>query len=87
MLMGAFFAILGADKFDSWPIGLAIGILSGGATALLHAFFAIHLRADQIVTGTAINFLAVGSDGLSLHRRLRSAGHAERRPRHPERRT
>jgi general nucleoside transport system permease protein len=63
MLMGAFFAILGADKFDSWSIGLVIGILSGGAAALLHAFFAIHLRSDQIVTGTAVNFLAVGLTG------------------------
>jgi simple sugar transport system permease protein len=29
----------------------------------VHAFFAIHLRADQIVTGTAINFLALGITG------------------------
>ena len=30
---------------------------------LVHAFFAIHLRADQIVGGTAINFLALGITG------------------------
>jgi simple sugar transport system permease protein len=29
----------------------------------LHAFFAIHLRADQIVSGMAVNFLAVGLTG------------------------
>ena len=29
----------------------------------MHAFFAIHLRADQIVGGTAINFLALGITG------------------------
>ena len=29
----------------------------------MHAFFSIHLRADQIVGGTAINFLAVGLTG------------------------
>ena len=63
MLMGAFFAILAADKLDSWWLGLIVGILSGGAMALLHAVLSIHLRADQIVGGTAINFLAVGLTG------------------------
>ena len=63
MLMGAFFAILAADKSDSWIIGLVVGILSGGAAALLYAFFAISLRADQILGGTAINFLALGLTG------------------------
>jgi general nucleoside transport system permease protein len=63
MLSGAFFGILGADKFDSWPIGLLCAALSGGAFALVHAFFAIHLRADQIVSGFAINFLALGITG------------------------
>ena len=33
---------------------------AGGLMGLLHAFFAITLRADQIVGGTAINFLALG---------------------------
>jgi general nucleoside transport system permease protein len=37
--------------------------VAGGGFALLHAFFAIHLRADQIVGGTAINFLALGVTG------------------------
>ena len=63
MLMGAFFAVLGADKTDSWILGLLCGILSGGAAALLYAFFAIHLRTDQILGGTAINFLALGLTG------------------------
>jgi simple sugar transport system permease protein len=63
MLMGAFWGIYGADKTDSWVLGLLIGMLAGGFMGLLHAFFAIHLRADQIVGGTAINFLAVGITG------------------------
>jgi len=63
MLMGAFWGIWGADKTGSWVSGLLIGIISGGLLALVHAFFAIHLRADQIVGGTAVNFLALGITG------------------------
>jgi general nucleoside transport system permease protein len=63
MLMGAFFAILAADKLNSWWAGLAAAILAGGLTALIHAFVSISLRADQIVSGTAINFLALGVTG------------------------
>ena len=63
MLMGAFFGILGADKTGSWVLGLLIGIAAGAALAVVHAFFSIHLRADQIVGGTAINFLALGITG------------------------
>jgi simple sugar transport system permease protein len=63
MLMGAFFGVYGADKGGSWVIGLLIGMASGGLLALVYAYFAIHLRADQIVGGTAVNFLAVGITG------------------------
>jgi general nucleoside transport system permease protein len=63
MLAGAFFGVLGADKFNSWAMGLLVAAVAGGCFALLHAFFAIHLRADQIVGGTAINFLALGVTG------------------------
>jgi ABC-type uncharacterized transport system permease subunit len=63
MLAGAFFGILGADKLNSWPLGLLCAMLAGAGFALVHAFFAIHLRADQIVGGTAINFLALGITG------------------------
>jgi general nucleoside transport system permease protein len=63
MLMGAFFGIWGADKTDSWEGGLVIAIAAGAVLALVHAFFCIHLRADQIVIGTAINFLALGTTG------------------------
>jgi len=60
MLTGAFFAVWGSDVTDSWQLGLAIAIVAGGLMALLHAFFSITLRADQIVGGTAINFIALG---------------------------
>ena len=63
MLAGAFFGALGADKFGNWEMGLVCAAVAGGGFALVHAFMAIHLRADQIVSGTAINFLALGVTG------------------------
>ena len=63
LLSGAFFGILAADKLESWPLGLLAAAVSGALFALVHAFFAIHLRADQIVGGFAINFLALGITG------------------------
>ena len=44
--------------------GVLIGMLAGGLLALVHGVFCIHLRADQIVVGTAIIFLAYGITGF-----------------------
>ena len=63
MLMGAFFAAWGADVTGSWLLGTLIGVLSGMALAAIHAFFCINLRADQIVAGFALNFVALGLTG------------------------
>jgi general nucleoside transport system permease protein len=63
MLAGCFFGIWGADKTGSWVSGVLIAMIAGGLFALVHAIWAIHLRADQIVGGTAINFLALGLTG------------------------
>ncbi len=63
LLMGAFFGFLGADKLGSWWWGILCGVIAGAGLALVHAFIAIHLRADQIVSGFAANFLALGITG------------------------
>ena len=60
MLTGAFFGIWSADKTGSWELGLVGAAFFGALLALVHGVFAIHLRADQIVSGTAINILATG---------------------------
>src|SRR5205085_9110925 len=44
LLMGPFFGAWGADRTGTWVGGLAIAMLAGGALALVHAFFSIHLR-------------------------------------------
>jgi ABC-type uncharacterized transport system permease subunit len=63
MLMGAFFGIFGADLTGSWWLGVLIGMASGGALALVHALFSIQFRADQVVSGFALNLLALGITG------------------------
>jgi general nucleoside transport system permease protein len=63
MLMGAFFGIFGADVFGSWWIGTLVGMAAGGVLGLVHAVFSIALRADQVVSGVAVNLLALGITG------------------------
>jgi general nucleoside transport system permease protein len=63
MLAGAFFGIWAAAWSGSWAVGILMAMVFGGVLATIHAYFSIHLRADQIVVGTAINFLALGITG------------------------
>ena len=63
MLIGAFFGAWGADVTGSWLMGIVIAIVAGAVFALIHALFAVSLRADQIVSGTALNLLALGITG------------------------
>lgn len=64
MLMGCYFGIFGANVCNSWVLGALIGMLAGGLAALVHAYFSLHLRANQVVSGTAINLLALGLTGF-----------------------
>ncbi|HEX2506000.1 MAG TPA: ABC transporter permease [Gaiellaceae bacterium] len=64
MLTGAFFGIWASVWSGSWIVGLLMAMLFGGLLALIHAVFSIHLQADQIVSGFAVNFLALGLTGF-----------------------
>ncbi len=66
MLMGCFWGIYGADLLHSWVWGVLIAMISGGVLGLVHAFFSIHLRANQIVSGFGLIFLALGITGYFL---------------------
>jgi simple sugar transport system permease protein len=63
MLMGAFFAVWGSIWSGSWVVGVLTAMISGGLLAFIHGVFSIHLRADQIVSGFAVNLLALGLTG------------------------
>jgi len=60
MLVGAFFGIVAADRSHNIWIALGVAILAGVLIALLHAYASITLRSDQIVSGMALNILALG---------------------------
>jgi ABC-type uncharacterized transport system permease subunit len=68
MLVGAFGSVVGTYYLhDPW-LGLLCGLIAAGATASIHAFWCITLRADQIVAGTAIILLGAGIPAFLLQR-------------------
>jgi general nucleoside transport system permease protein len=77
MLSGAFFGILVAAETGQWELGILGAMAAGGTLALIHAFFCIHLMADQIISGFAINFLALGLTGYLFRSLYGSQGTPE----------
>ena len=84
MLMGAFWGLWGAEVTGSWVIGLLIGMVTGLLLALLHALFSVTLRADQIVSGFAMTFLAAGITGFFYVSIYGTQGTPEGIPRVPD---
>jgi simple sugar transport system permease protein len=84
MLMGAFWGLWGAEVTGSWLIGLLIGMFSGLLLALLHALFSVTLRADQIVSGFAMTFLAAGITGFFYVSIYGTEGTPDNIPRAPD---
>ncbi len=68
MLSGAFAAVVGTYYLENPWLGLLVALIVGGLSALVHAFWSIGLRSDQIVTGTAINLLAAGTTVFLIQR-------------------
>lgn len=59
MLVGAFSASIGSHYWGNALWGLLWGIVAAAVFGLIHAFWCITLRGDQIVAGTAINLLGL----------------------------
>src|ERR1700694_809580 len=60
MRFGAFAAAAGPILSGSPWIGLAGGALAGAAAAGVHALLSLRFRADQVVSGIALNLVALG---------------------------
>jgi simple sugar transport system permease protein len=64
MLTGAFVAVVvGLQTGNPWLATIA-AMIAGGLMALLHAIVSIRFRADQIISGFAINIFAGGLTAL-----------------------
>ena len=85
MLSGAFFGILGADKLDSWPLGLLCAALAGGALRARPRVLRDPpaRRPDRRRDGDQLP--GARDHRLSLHRHLRRRGHAAGHPGDPGR--
>lgn len=64
MLAGAFTAAAVTYAVGNPFVGLLAGIAAGLMIAAIHAIACIRYRADQVVTGTAINILMIGMPGF-----------------------
>jgi simple sugar transport system permease protein len=62
IVAGAFGALVGAGVAGAGA-GFAAGALAGAAAALVFGVFAVILRADQIITGTAVTLFSLGLTG------------------------
>lgn len=64
MLIGALAAVSGMFFFNNIIIATLLAMAAGGLLALIHAYLTITRRTDQIVSGAAINILALGLTNL-----------------------
>ena len=60
MLTGAFFAVWADLNWHNPWIAVLVAMVAGGLMALIHGVVSIRFRADQIISGIAINIFAAG---------------------------
>ena len=60
MLGGAFSAFIAANLTHSLALGIAAGVGGGLAVSLVHAWLSVDCRADQTISGLALNSLVSG---------------------------
>ena len=79
MLTGAFFAVYADLHFQNPWIATLVAMVAGGLMALVHAVVSIRFRADQIVSGIAINIFAAGLTVFLINRLygLQDVGHID----------
>ena len=81
MLAGAFTAAAVTHWVGSPVVGLLAAVVAGVAVALVHAVACIRFRADQVVSGTAINILMIGIPAMLSGAFFLSSGSTPQIPR------
>src|SRR5690554_4601525 len=74
MLIGAFAAMFVTHQTGSPWLGVLGAIAAGALIGLVHAVFCVRYRANQVVTGTAINIFAGGLTVFLLRYYFGAAG-------------
>ena len=84
MLIGAFFAMMisylgsqmGLPPLVSAAAGLVGAVVFGFLISMIHATVSIRFQADQVVSGVAINILALGLTGFLLQFIFKTSGNS-----------
>lgn len=72
MLVGAYAGVMTARGTNSVLLGILGAMVAGGLIALVHAIVSINFKANQIVSGVAINIAALGLTNYLLY--IQTAG-------------
>jgi simple sugar transport system permease protein len=83
LLNGAFGAAVGTIATGSAFVGTLCGVGAAALTALLHAWVTVIGRADQIVSGLAVNIASFGATRALLKTLYQSASNSPRILEHP----
>jgi general nucleoside transport system permease protein len=78
MLISAFAGVVGAYFSGSALVGLLAALGAGLLFALIHALMCVTFEADQIISGAAINLLALGGTGFLMVEIFGSGGTSPR---------
>jgi simple sugar transport system permease protein len=78
MLNGAFAAVVATHYSGNPWVGLLAAVLVGLVTALIHGLVTITFKADHIVSGVAVNLLALGATQFTCWVVYGNSGNSER---------
>lgn len=77
IVVGAFFSIAVTASTGNPYLGMLAGVLAGVLVSLIHAVLAISLKADQVISGTAINLFASGLAGFLIYQIFKTHGQTD----------